>query len=336
MQQEDSKISHVKQITPVKQNTPLVRASYILSLVEKRLIILAIAKANRDEVKISSSRLIKVSAKDYADLFNVSLESAYSSLRLATKNLYGRTIVFQKHMILGKIGVLHCRWISAVGYVEKTGYVALKFTEEVADYLCTIQEQYTSFEIKNIVNLQSFYSIRLYEYFKSWEKWSKNKIPTIALEELKSILGLEKNAYTRDGKFLTAEFNRTVLSKAVKEVNKNTDLQLEYSALKKGRNIIGYDFIVFPKEEKPVRRKMTEKQSKFFSVAISKFCSVNDRDPVVRKFSNKITGRCPKMMIWNSKEAHDFFYNELLSGMYFSDYVEILDLLGFVSNYQGI
>jgi plasmid replication initiation protein len=81
------------------------------------------------------------------------------------------------------------------------------------------QGEYTQYDLFNILGLKSKYSIRLYELLKSYAyKGSK----TYEIDELRTILAAEnyKNFYN---------FRERVLKKSVKEINKYTDLDIDFS-----------------------------------------------------------------------------------------------------------
>ncbi|EXA54788.1 initiator Replication family protein, partial [Acinetobacter baumannii 348935] len=59
----------------------------------------------------------------------------------------------------------------------------------------------------------------------------------LLLENLKALIDINETKYDR-----WVDFRRYVLDKIVAEINENTDLQLEYETVKKGRPIVGVIF----------------------------------------------------------------------------------------------
>lgn len=80
----------------------------------------------------------------------------------------------------------------------------------------------------------------LYTYFiKNEFKYANQKsyeVPLL-LENLKALIDINETKYDR-----WVDFRRYVLDKIVAEINENTDLQLEYETVKKGRPIVGVNF----------------------------------------------------------------------------------------------
>lgn len=80
----------------------------------------------------------------------------------------------------------------------------------------------------------------LYTYFiKNEFKYASQKsyeVPML-LENLKALIDINVTKYDR-----WVDFRRYVLDKIVAEINENTDIQLEYETIKKGRPIVGVNF----------------------------------------------------------------------------------------------
>ena len=97
---------------------------------------------------------------------------------------------------------------------------------------------------KHELGMKSAYSVRIYELLKSYA-YQKSK--TFGLDELKRLLmvdGIE--SYNR-----FPDFRRKVLEIAVKEINKLTDLNVSYEAIKKGRKVDKLKFRIETKESIP-------------------------------------------------------------------------------------
>ena len=65
----------------VVKNNALIDASYTLSLVEQRLIGLALVKANNQHQEITSDTVLTIHAGEYAEQFNVDGSVAYRALK---------------------------------------------------------------------------------------------------------------------------------------------------------------------------------------------------------------------------------------------------------------
>ena len=74
----------------VVKSNQLILASYSLTLVEQRLILMAIVTAREKDTEVTAETLLKVRAEDYAKHFNVTRQAAYMALAEATETLFNR------------------------------------------------------------------------------------------------------------------------------------------------------------------------------------------------------------------------------------------------------
>ena len=216
----------------VKDNS-LINASYSLSLVEQRLILLAIIEARETEQGIDSESFLEVHAQHYADRFDIQLNNSYSILSDASQSLFNRqvtyTMVDEKRNKPEKRVV---RWVSGISYVEGSGVVKLRFSPEVVPLITRLEKNFTSYELEQVKNLNS-YATRLYEMLISWRSVGKVKI---TLLELRQRLGLE-NEYQA-----MSDFKKRVLDISLQQINEHTDIIADYEQHKHGRTITGFTF----------------------------------------------------------------------------------------------
>lgn len=106
-------------------------------------------------------------------------------------------------------------------------------------YLLDLRENYTSYELENILAMQSKYSIRLYEFLKSY---SYIGAKDISLEDLRELLQVE-------GYPVYNNFKVRVLDVAVGEINEYTDLYITYDVGRENRKISRIHFNIDPKTE---------------------------------------------------------------------------------------
>lgn len=77
--------------------------------------------------------------------------------------------------------------------------------------------------------------MRLYELLKSYEYIGRFET---TVDNLRDMLILE-NEYPK-----MADFKRYVIDKALDEINRFTDIEVEYQAIKRGRAITGFTFTI--------------------------------------------------------------------------------------------
>ena len=216
----------------IKHNN-LINASYSMSLVEQRLILLAIIAARENNITITDNRKLLVSASTYERQFNVARQAAYMALKEACSDLFERRFSFEEHN--GKVKQVKSRWVQRIAYIEEHAEVEIMFSSDIIPFITELEKRFTQYELDQIVDLSSAYAVRLYELLIAWR--SSGKIPLIELHELRSRLGLLNNEYNR-----MTDFKRRVLDLAVEQINKNTDITVNYEQHKKGRVITGFSF----------------------------------------------------------------------------------------------
>lgn len=236
----------------VKDNR-LIQASYSLGLVEQRLMLLAIVGARETGDGITAESLLTVRAEDYAKHFNVERQAAYMTLSDAVETLFNRraTIdIYDKRK--DKMRPMVVRWVTAMQYEENEACVTLRFGHEVVPLITKLEEQFTSYELKQIAGLSSAYAIRLYELLMQWK--ITGKTPIFDLYMFRNQLGILDSEYQR-----MFDFKRYVLDLAIKQINEHTDITVKYEQHKQGRTITGFSF-AFKQKKKSL--KVLEEKSK--------------------------------------------------------------------------
>ena len=217
-----------KKFTVVRRNE-LNEASYKLSLDEHRLILCAISRMNS---QVSSDDDIEITAIYFADMWGVNKKLAYMQLKQARNRLYERSVRLKR---LGNGEVWDVRWIESAAYQDGEGYVKLRFSSRIKQYLSNIEKNFTSYTLYEIRNFKSGHAIRLYELMMQYKSttWRKD-----SLEELKRYFGVShqyKEWY---------EFKRRVLDPAKSEINKYTQYIVDYDEVKRGRSVVAVDLTI--------------------------------------------------------------------------------------------
>lgn len=219
-----------------------------LSLVELRLIQLAIVDSREKQQGLTADKPLFISAQRYAECFDVESHTAYEVLKSIEKTLFDRRFTF----INERQNEVKSRWISQVEYHRGEGGISIIFTPAVVREITRIdgyETAFTKFLLEQTANLNSVYSVRLYELLKQWLEAKK---ATLELELMRGQLGLGVNEYVR-----MSDFKKRVLDLAVNEINEKTDLKISYENVKKGRKIVGFNFKIL---EKPKPKKADSKK----------------------------------------------------------------------------
>lgn len=229
----------------VKDNA-FVEASYTLDIVEQRLILLAILEARRlgDDIKQVLNQTITIHAQSYMEQFNVEKNTAYEALKRGVNGLFEAEFNYiQIDSKTNKSEYTRSRFVQKITYINDLGIVRLVFANDVVPLIVGLEKKFTKYEIQQVKGLQSRYAIRLYELLIKWR--STGMTDFMALEDLRIQLGLLKHEYQR-----MHHFKSRVLDLAVTQINKFTDITVEYEQHKNGRVISGFTF-KFKQKTKP-------------------------------------------------------------------------------------
>ena len=244
-----------KQLLKVSRDNALINASYRLSLTEMHIVLYGIGLINPMQPDFPLTYRIDIDR--FAKIFNREHGQIYKEVKEAVLKRFwerdfsyidenGETIIF--------------RWLTKISYKDDTGYIKIKFSEDLQPYLHNLQGNFTAYYIDQIANFKSIYSVRLYEHaimVLNKNETNKDKFH-ILISDIKKQLELG-DKYNR-----FSNLKIRVLEKAKEEINKFSDLNFDYKVIKLGRSPHQIEFSVNRKTEiedlsKPQRIKVQTK-----------------------------------------------------------------------------
>lgn len=215
----------------VKHND-LIEARYNLTLNEQRVILYSVSMLNREQKDFET---VRIKINDLTNLLDTT-EKRYTEFRTVAEGLISKTL----HIKKGD-SELVTSWLSSMEYLRNEGTIELEFSRKLIPYLLQLKEKFTRYELKNVLYLKNKYSIRVYELMKQYEKISKREIK---LEDFRKCLGIAENEYSR-----FSNFESRVLKTTKDEINKFTDLIIDYEKIKTGRRITSLLFTIKSKNQ---------------------------------------------------------------------------------------
>lgn len=224
----------------VTKSNMLIEAGYRLSLTEMQIILYGIGLINplqKDfplSYQIEITRFSKMFDRDHGDI--------YKEVKNAVvKRFWNRDFSYPDEK--GKIVTL--RWLTKMVHEDKSGYIEIKFSEEIQPYLHQLQGNFTSFYIDQIAKLKSIYSVRFYEYaiMVLNKNKSNQEIFSLSIEEIKKWLNIE-DRYKR-----FCDFKIRILEKSKNEISNLSNLNFKYKVIKLGRHPNTIEFSVSKKNQ---------------------------------------------------------------------------------------
>lgn len=266
----------------VKDNA-LVNASYNLDLIEQRIILLAVAQSRQKKFNLTADRKVIINVSDYIDIYDIKGRSVYENIKKACSTLFERQFTYVEKQDKGT-RIAKTRWVSEVAYNDETSTIDVTFAPAVIPLIHMLEAHFTSYELEKVADLNSKYSVRLYEILIAWRK--SGKIPMIELSELRYRLGVTEKEYP-----ILADFKKRVLDLAINEINAKTDIKVSYEQHKQGRKIIGFSFILKMKKSAKETTK-SKVQTEIFAVEnheIELQIEQSEINPIFAKISAYVT-----------------------------------------------
>lgn len=215
----------------VVKSNKLIEARYTLSLNEQKIVLYAVSKLDTTKDKFN---ILELETREFMQLLNTS-QFRYTEIRELVSNLMSKQVRIETDK-----RDLVANWVSSIDYIKDTGLIELEFSEKLIPYLLQLKEQFTRYELKNILYLKNKHSIRVYELLKQYQTIGYR---AFTIEELKKILMLEdKYEQFRD-------FNKSVLKPSMEEINEFTDLNIDIELIKQGRKVVSIKYIIQTKDQ---------------------------------------------------------------------------------------
>lgn len=251
----NNELSQLRDYKVVKSNDLIQKSRFDLSTQEQKIILYLISKIRPEDTELheyefSIVEFCKICGIDYANGKN------YGNIKKTIKSLNDKSI----WVTLKDGGETTIRWIERPYINKNSGAIKIKLDELMKPYLLQLQERFTQYELLYTLPMKSQYAIRFYELLKSYE-WKKTV--DMEIDELKRMLNAEH--YTR-----FYDFKKKVLEIAMKEIDDYTDLKVEYTLKKKGKQFTGIVFQIGTKRDlserlltwQKINQKITKRDDK--------------------------------------------------------------------------
>ncbi|MBU3574058.1 replication initiation protein [Priestia aryabhattai] len=213
----------------VTKSNILIESTYKLSLQEQRILLIMASKVQPNDETLKTYRF---RAKDFIEIVgNKKGTGFYSYLKEIVNGLQTKILTIKE-----KGRQRNYNWVITSIYEENEGYITLQFHPSLKYLFLELKEKFTSYQLENVVRLNSVYSIRIYELLKQYERLRKREL---SLEELRHFLAIEPTKYKQYG-----HFKSKVLAVAQKEINNKTDIHFEFVEIKTGRKVTSIEFII--------------------------------------------------------------------------------------------
>ena len=220
----------------VVKDNDIISCIYDLTLQQQRILALIISQLPK-QVDIDTTRdfLVEFPVKHFADLYDIDLKNAYNIIEQNQDILQKKLVEIPEKDKRIKINL-----ISKAVYIDNKGQIKVEIHRDLLPYLIDLKERFTQYRIKYIYQFSGVNTWRLYELLTQYRQKQQREL---SIKEIKLYLNLQ-------GKYKNhSDFMKRVIKPSINEINNYSDLQVYYEILKRGRNVTGYMFYIFEKEE---------------------------------------------------------------------------------------
>lgn len=222
----------------VSKSNKLINGRYNLGVNEQKVII---TMTSLIDINDKNFNKVTFTMKELSKILSVSVDNLYRDVRKIMTNLRKKDIFIDERDENGVGRIIETSFVTTAIYDNKHGILTLEFSEVLRPYLLELKGLFTSYRLDNALNLSSKYSIRIYEKLKCNE-FRKNFIWSI--DELKNDLMLEQKSYN-----LYSNIKQKIILIAVNDINKHTDIRVEFEEVKSGKKVIAIKFIIKSNKE---------------------------------------------------------------------------------------
>ena len=203
----------------ITKSNSMLSAKYTLDALEQKIILLAICQIDN----INDEKFCKFSCSISELQERIGVELNYSRFRTFAKNILKKPLEIYEPETDEYIA---CNWFSAFKYKIKQGIIEFEMSSTLIPYLLQLKSNFSHYNIENVIKFNGKYSFRFYELAIQMRN-QKNKQAFFNLDELYEIFQLP--ASLRD----YSKFKIKVLEPALNEINKISDIVIEYKIAKK-------------------------------------------------------------------------------------------------------
>jgi len=199
-----------------------------------RLLITQVAKEDRD------LKTYTVNIKELGEFLGISVSNLYRDVFDLCDRLLDRKIKIESKKDNKKEAWVIFHWLQLAQY-DGHGQLTLMLSEQVKPYVLELDKWFTKYRYENILAMNSFYAIRLYELLKmtiNMSAKSKNDFTQFKIDYL-------RNYFSCESKFLRiSDFKRKVIEIGIREINNRSDLFVSVEYIKTKRTITDVKFYI--------------------------------------------------------------------------------------------
>jgi plasmid replication initiation protein len=313
----------------IRKSNHLIEAQYKFDIWETRIFTTILARIRREDTDF---QLYRIYLQDIITEFEINNHRAYDHLREAVKNLLNKKVYFNYETEYAeRVTVYHL--LRTGNYLVKVKDESKRNLEEYFDltidplmkpFLLELKKQFTTYDMRNIMDFQSSYTVRIYEHLKQYESIGRRKMD---IEYIRKTFDLGTK-YP-----LFANFYQRIIAPAHRDINAHSDLMItEIERVKESGKITSLVFKFYRKdlkiEEKIQKQEEILEETAFEYVPV--VAKVVENTP--KENEKKLVAPLPAV---KSPDPSEALYNEFEADVVKGFGVTPFVLLNLIQNYDA-
>lgn len=200
----------------IKQDYKLINGKYKLDASEIKFIFAVLSQIKLEDKEFRTYEI------SLADLEN-KLQAEQNETRLKQ---FAKKLMSKPFEVKTEKGWAVYNWFSKIEYIRDKAKFVVRIDEDLKPYLLELKERVVKTNFKEVINFTSTYAIRIYQMLLEYQKIGSRRFNIAELQETLQVPPSLKGY---------GQFKQKILDVAMKEINTNTELYVEYAETKKER-----------------------------------------------------------------------------------------------------
>ena len=254
MKVKDTKVIDYNKNHYAVMANAIIKGKQTMSLQEAKLIRLLITQIAKND---KDFKTYQVNIKELAKFLEVPDNNLYRDIKNICDKLLTRIVRINTDDPAKPWKIF--QWLQLAEY-DGHGTITLMLSNQIAPYLLQLNAWFTQYQLKNILAMKSFYSIRLYELLKLTVGEDRRK----KMEYIFSIQALREYLECESKFKKIIDFKKKVLDIAVRDISEYSEYNCTYECKKTSRSITDIIFYLELKEQKQEEKEegVREKEQK--------------------------------------------------------------------------
>ncbi len=254
MKVKDTKVIDYNKNHYAVMANAIIKGKQTMSLQEAKLIRLLITQIAKND---KDFKTYQVNIKELAKFLEVPDNNLYRDIKNICDKLLTRIVRINTDDPAKPWKIF--QWLQLAEY-DGHGTITLMLSNQIAPYLLQLNAWFTQYQLKNILAMKSFYSIRLYELLKLTVGEDRRK----KMEYIFSIQALREYLECESKFKKIIDFKKKVLDIAVRDISEYSEYNCTYECKKTSRSITDIIFYLELKEQKQEEKEegVGEKEQK--------------------------------------------------------------------------